>query len=316
MKQKFEYLFDRIAGVKYNPKDKDYNISIHVKYMLDRTQSMFEYLGLPETIPRKFLELYLQTNGHCCIAEHKGGLYAFTGSFGDYPNAYYMPTKYIVSNPALAFSKSYTIDKDCIVMGNDSLFMGMLPMFNKYASMMVENELSINIATINARIVSLIGAGDDKTLKSAQEFIKKIIDGDLSVIGDNIFFDGVRTQPYASTGNTNVLTNLIELEQYLRASWFNDLGLNANYNMKRESLNSAESQLNDDMLLPLIDDMLRCRSEAVDKINDMFGTSITVSLASSWEDNQIEVDEAQDAIDSEPTETDEGVEDAEHNKTE
>ena len=62
--------------------------------------------------------------------------------------------------------------------------------------------------------------------------------------------------------------------------------------MKRESINSGESQLNNDMLLPLIDDMLKQRQEGAEKVNDMFGTSITVELASSWEDNQEEIDNA------------------------
>jgi hypothetical protein len=86
---------------------------------------------------------------------------------------------------------------------------------------------------------------------------------------------------------------LIESQQYIRATWFNDLGLNANYNMKRESINSGESQLNDDALLPLVDNMLECRKIAVDKINAMFDTSISVDLASAWKDNEIELENAQ-----------------------
>jgi hypothetical protein len=58
--------------------------------------------------------------------------------------------------------------------------------------------------------------------------------------------------------------------------------------MKRESINSNESQLNDDMLHPLIDDMLRMRREALDQVNEMFGTNITVDFNSAWKDNEIE----------------------------
>ena len=58
--------------------------------------------------------------------------------------------------------------------------------------------------------------------------------------------------------------------------------------MKRESINSNESQLNDDMLHPLIDDMLAMRREALEKVNEMFGTNITVDFNSAWKDNEIE----------------------------
>ena len=78
--------------------------------------------------------------------------------------------------------------------------------------------------------------------------------------------------------------------KYLKAGKYNEIGLNANYNMKRESINSNESQLNDDMLHPLIDDMLARRREALEEVNAMFGTNITVEFNSAWETNELEED--------------------------
>ena len=66
--------------------------------------------------------------------------------------------------------------------------------------------------------------------------------------------------------------------------------------MKRESINSNESQLNDDMLHPLIDDMLAMRREALEKVNEMFGTNITVDFNSAWKDNEIENEVAIDSM--------------------
>ena len=60
--------------------------------------------------------------------------------------------------------------------------------------------------------------------------------------------------------------------------------------MKRESLNTTESQLNDDALMPFIDDMIKNREEGLDKFNKMFGTNIRVKKSSAWMDNQIEND--------------------------
>ena len=61
--------------------------------------------------------------------------------------------------------------------------------------------------------------------------------------------------------------------------------------MKRESINAGESQLNNDALLPLVDDMLKVRQDAIEKVNAMYGTDIKITLASSWEDNQIEIEQ-------------------------
>ena len=44
--------------------DKRKSIYNYVLMMFDRTNQMFEYKGLPDTIPPYMLELYLQINGH------------------------------------------------------------------------------------------------------------------------------------------------------------------------------------------------------------------------------------------------------------
>lgn len=285
--------------------EKDKCTNQHISYMLNRTQSMFKWNGLPETIPQRNLELMLQMHGNIGIASVDGLLYAFIGGLGGEPNPYYMPTIYTIANPALKLSKNYTIDEDIIIIPNDSLYIGLLPLFERYASAITETEVSLFDANINSRIISLITANDDRTKASAEKYISDIISGKISIIANDDFLGGLNSQPYANTGH-NSITDLIELEQYLKASWFNELGLNANYNMKRESINSGESQLNNDMLLPLVDDMLKQRQEGAEKVNNMFGTNISVDLASSWKDNQEEVDKALYEISNE--EMKEGVE--------
>lgn len=280
--------------------DKDHAIDQHVSYMLDRTQSMFKWSGLPDSIPQRILELYLQINGNVCFYRYDGTLYVFTGGLGGEPDVYYRPTLYTVANPALKWSASLRIDEECVIMPNDSLYMGLIPLYSRYASMMAETELSMLLALVNTRATAVISASDDRTAASAQKYLKDMRDGKQGIIGESPVLEGVKVQPYAASGSGNYLTNLIEYMQYTKASWFNELGLNANYNMKRESINADESQLNDDALLPLVDDMLNCRRLAAEKVNAMFGTSISVDFASSWEDNQQEIDAEQAAITDEP----------------
>lgn len=293
-----------IAGIfsdSRNPfdfADKSNVINQHIFYMLNRTQSMFKWSNLPKSIPQRILELYLQINGNVCFYHTDGDLYIFTGGLGGKPDVYYRPTIYTIANPGLDISRNLEIDKDCIVMPNDSLYLGLIPMFSRYATMISETELSMKIALVNSRTVSLISAADDRTKSSAEKYLDDLEKGKLGVIAENQFLDGVRSQPYAQGSHTNILTNLIEVLQYNKASWFNEMGLNANYNMKRESINSGESQLNNDALLPLVDDMLNCRKIAAEKVNDMFGASITVDLASSWEDNLEEIEAEQKAIEN------------------
>ena len=274
----------------YDVLNKEDTIFQYVTYMLNRTQSMFKWDGLPETIPQRMIELYLQINGNVGFAEYDGKLYVFRGGLGGEPDEYYMPTIFTVSNPALRFDANLRIGVDVEVVSNDSLYLGLMPLFNRYASMMSENLVSLKVAMINSRITDLISATDDRTKKSAEKFLQDIEDGKLGVISSNEFLEGIRATPYGSEGHYNTITSLIELHQYYRASWYNDIGLNANYNMKRESISRGESQLNNDALLPLVDDMLNCRKNGVERVNKLFGTNITVDLASSWEDNIQEID--------------------------
>ena len=276
----YSYYLDRFGCGKYEFQEKEQCIRNYVIYMLDRTQRMFEYTGLPDTIPKRMLELQLQVNGFSCIAEHNGELYAYWGGLGGEPDVYYRPTICVVANPAQRFSKQFTIDEDCVIIRNDAFLYGMMPLFRRYASAMVENDLSFMMASINSRIQALITAPDDATRAAGEKFLEDIVDGKLGVIASNEFLDGLKAQPVQ--GSMRTFTDLIEYQQYLKASWYNEIGLNANYNMKREKLSTTESQMNNDALLPLVDDMLEQRRLGVERINEMFGTNISVDFASSW----------------------------------
>ena len=262
-------------------KNKDKSVNGYIRKMLAITQAMFVYKGLPETLPQNNLENLLQTNGNVFVTEVDGKMYAFTGGLGGTPNAYNEATEYIVSNPYLQLNKSYKIDVEGVLIKNDSGANSLLPIFGKYGVLCSDTLLSLNTCSVLSRITMLISASDDKTKQSADDFITKILQGDFSVIGENAFFKGVNLQSI-STQSANQITQLIELLQYFKASAFNEIGLNANYNLKRERLNTSEVQMNVDALNPYVDNMFQERKKAVDKINAMFGTEISVELGSSW----------------------------------
>lgn len=262
-------------------RDKDTAVTEFIANALAKTQSMFEYDGLPDSIPQKEVERMLQTCGNCFVTKVDGVLYALQGGKGGEPDVYGRPTQYTVANPALKLSKTYDIQKDGVLIENDSNGDSLLPLLGRYAVLYTDGLISLNTASILTRITMLISAQDDKTKQSAEEFLRKIGDGDFSIIGETAFFNGVRLQT-APTSNSVYITQLIELVQYYKASMYNELGLNANYNMKRERLNLGEVSMNVDVLLPYVDNMLKERKQAVKKINAMYGTEITVSLGSSW----------------------------------
>lgn len=292
--------------------NKKSSIRQYVAYMLARTNEMFEWEGLPDTIPSYMLERYLQCHGAVTICEAtpkftqyrlgatKSGLYAFRAVFSDFPDIYYRPTGCIVANPALAESINLTIGKDCEIIKNDSYCIGLLPMHYRYAEQLAENDVSIRSAQINSRIRTVITAGTDREMESAEEYFNQIEAGEIGIIAENPFLEGVKVHQ-AGSAPPNGIIQFIELQQYLKASWFNEIGLNTNFNMKREYLSAEEIAANTDVLLPLVDDMLHNRETACERINAMFGTNISVHKNSAWE-NKMRESEAELAAMEEQTE--------------
>ena len=259
----------------------------YCKYTFTRTQSMFTYEGLPDTIPVQWLESYLQRNGSCCIAEHEGKLYALLGNAGGELDEYYQPTIYTVTNPALNLSKTFKIGEDCVYCKNDYDAIGLVPLVSRYCGLMTENLLTVRISDINMRMMNLLSAPDDNTLQSTKQYLKDLEEGKLGVVGETPFFEGLKLQS-KGVGNGDYMIQFIELQQYLKGSMYNELGINANFNMKREALSGQEVALNDDALMPLIDDMLKQRRAMCAELNEMFGLNVSVDYGSTWHSNVVE----------------------------
>lgn len=300
----------RFLGDESNPVnctcdilDKRASTFNYVQYMFDRTNRMFRYSGLPDTIPEYLLEYMLQIYGSVAIAEISDGLYAFRAGFGGSKDPYYRPTMATIANPALGISGNYRIvnylppyDREswdnmppCIRFHNDTQIQGLLPLFSRYATQMAENDVSIRSAQINLRQQSVITADTGPEIESANQYIKALEDGKLASIAKRPFTDGVKVMN-AGQGQNNIVIQLIELQQYLKASWYNEIGLNSNFNMKRQYMSADEVNSSADIMLPLIDNMFKCRQEAVEAINSHFGTNISVEKDSAWEKKQIQAD--------------------------
>ena len=270
-------------------KDKDQNVNNFIDTMFCKTNEMFTWKNLPETVPQAELEYLLQSNGTMFFTKVGNDFYALLGTLGGQINAYYEPTKYTVANVALNLSKMYDIEKDGVLIRNDLRCNGLIPILSKYASMLTDCEISLNTMSILMRVMFLISASDDKTKKSAEEFMSKIINGNYSIIADSQFFDGIKAQGMTQSFS-QLIPQMIELTQYIKASALNEIGLNANYNMKKERITEQEYTLNIDALMPFAENMLNCRKKAVEKINKMYGLNIEVSLNSVWETNQAELE--------------------------
>ena len=309
------YGYMDVGACRVDLREKNACVNYYVKRWLTEAQSMLRFEGLPDTIPERELIRLLQINGFAILPDPQllpdGKPYAFFGGLGGERDPYYMPTVAIVSNPALNLSANYEIHKEAVVVWHDSYLTGLIPLFNHYATQVVETDLSIYLATILARAPVHISAQGDRSKASADQYLKELEKGNLGAIFESGFLDGIKATPGSASQSNQSITNLIELRQYLKASRWNDIGLNSNYNMKRESINEAEAQMNNDALTPIIDDIIRSIQTGLDEYNGLFGYNIQVHLNGAWEIKERTTEATVEAVEAaveEPTEG--GPEDA------
>lgn len=291
-------------------KNKDIAVNFFVNSTLSKTQSMFIYNGLPKTIPPYEFERQMQTKGFSFVTKVNGDLYCFTGGLCGLVDAYNVPKDITVCNVGLNISETYTHfeNKDGVLCRNDYQMRGLMPILGKYAVLRTDAEISLNTVAVLSRLTMLISASDEKTRQSADMFIEKILDGDFSVISENAFLSGVKFQQ-SNNANGNHITELIELNQYYKSNLLAEIGLNSQFNMKRERLTENEVLLNVDEILPFVDNMLQCRRAAVDAINEKYGTEITVDLNTAWKtekennDKTVAMTETETAAETETAET-------------
>lgn len=260
--------------------DKQGLLSQFKRDQLNKSLTMFQWDGLPDTLPSVELEKFLQINGYAIIAKVDDNLYAFEGGFSG-KDPYNRPTKAIVNNPALNNHDEFTIGEDCVVIYNDDMKQGLRKIYEFYGQRLIENHITMLMTDYNLRMPFTISSNDDTTTQSAKEYLRKIIDGSLGVIGEARLFKSLNVTP-TNSKQVSSFADLYGYQQFILAQLNNTIGLATNNNMKRERLTTNEIEVNKNASYPLVDNMLRNRQTAVDAINAMFGTEISVTFNSIW----------------------------------
>ena len=268
----------------YQITNKQKNLFDYLRSILNRTHSMFEYENLPDTLKSSILEDQMQENGYTVIFKYQNNLYSTVAGLSGYEKSpYNEPTTAIINVPALNFNQTLTINKDCVLIKNDDLMVGLMPTILKHGTLSIENEITMLLADYNARIQTLISAGTDQTIQDAQNYINQIIDGNLSVIGESAFYQDLKTHNPSQNAKEN-FQDLIAYQQYIKSDLYNELGLSSLNNMKKERLITSEVDSESDQIFPLVDNMLRNRKEGVKMVNKLFNGKINVDFGSTWKD--------------------------------
>lgn len=266
--------------VNYSVTNKAENVRNIIDGVLNKTLTMFLYTNLPESLPIEELEKMLQLNGSGFVTMIDEQLVVLKGAYSyDKVDIYNRPYKINCYLPDKKTYKMFNIS-DGVIINNDYLERGLLPIFKKWGFLINESELTLIIANRYKRMVKTFIANDDPTAESVRTYLAKVDNGESSVITSNILWDSIKID---GESNTNTLHELIEYDNYIKSELYKEIGLYSNDNMKKERLISSEVENGMNSIYPLVDNMLNCRKQAIDKINKKYNTNISVEFTSSWE---------------------------------
>lgn len=269
----------------FNPRFKGRNLNLFVNYTLNKLNSMFDYKGDFDKIhfDKAKLNRHRFTKGYFSIVEHNGEWWVLDSNLGGELDEFYNPTKIIVNNPHLKLEREYTNGEDGFIIWNDASHLGLLPQIFKWGGFMIETELTIFNNLIISRLPVLHISENDETKEQIDTFYKNLENGTLGSIVDEQLFDNMsKSRSVPNVSNNQDFMYLTELHTFFYSLLFNEIGLNANKTLKRESLASDEVGVNSQSIYPVADDMLNTSREGLEKFNKKTGMNLIEEFGSSW----------------------------------
>lgn len=313
----FRHLMESM-GVEHTQKkkaDKEKITRQNLAWLLNKTAQMFEYKNLPPTMSKMIFERMLQMTGAAVIWKvpekykpngyglsfnyseiesigdgYSSNLYCFPLNFAQSPDPYQEPYQVIIANPGFTptVSETLVINKDVIVVRNDSMYQGLYRLHMKYAALLTEAEISLQSTLVLLRDQMTFICKNQRQMDAVSQYIQAREAGEYAgILAPEL---GSPLEAVAREGRSNAVELAVNGVQAIRSAWYNEIGLNPSFSLKREYTSAQEIDSNTDLLMPIIDDMYEQRKKGVENINAMFGTNISVERASAWKIKEKEID--------------------------
>lgn len=243
--------------------------------------------GIPEKADKNFVITNLLLTGSIATIKIKNEIYMTNAYLGGTRDVNYYGTKIIGANPILGSFElerfkdgeiTYLTPFDKIPIKTDCFRGGLFPLIAFTAALLADNISSLNCAQINTRVQAVYSAENSTISKSAELVLKDLYSGKPYKVVTEELMEHLHVAPINSTSKAGNLIDLIELQQYIRAQFWNAIGIDANYNMKRERINEAEINSNFASLKVPISTMLNTLNEGFESTNKCLGTNLKAKL--------------------------------------
>ncbi len=242
--------------------------------LFERIMRIFIWEDTGDIKPKE-IEQRLLINGHCGIAEYKGELTAFYGSFNGVTKYQDEWTHYNVWCPIYADRKK--IGTDVIVIDNTSIRNSAMALIHHYAILLGHTEVTLVNLLVNARDAGGVPiAATEKQKQSIHSYLAKLFNGQYGVVTDT----GSLGVTYAGSDRRTQqeLMKVMETREKLIKSFYSDIGVRSAFE-KRNNTVMAEVEADTSLLLLNLSDMLHCRETGAKAVNERFGTNWKVHVA-------------------------------------
>ena len=278
----------------YDLKDVVKGYDYYKVDLLNKIISIFQWEGLPETLPEEEIEKKLLLNGFCGVYNHPiYGIITTDASISGI-SVYYTGSQMIFANP-IAGSHTLKIGKECVCGFNDILSKWswkshICEVIDRYARQLADLDSSISIALINSRATATPVSDTDSIAQSFREYRRKLEEGALESIVTRSMVEGFNL--LNNPVNDNRLTELYNAYNEVVKNFYMTIGVPFSED-KRERLINAEVTRGLKADEFNIYSMLKMREKFAEEINNMFNLSCSVKindiLTQSYSDENEEI---------------------------
>ena len=228
-------------------------------------------------IKPKEIEQRLLLQGHCGITvlNNETELTAMFGNFFGVSKYMDERPKYMVRCPI--YSGERTIGKDIVVIDNNSIRNPAYDLVHHYAVLIAHNEVTFIDALVNARDAGGVPiAQTEKQKQSIKAYLGKIFNGQRGIVTD-IGALGIQYAGSDRKTSQNIV-DIYQTREKLLKSFYSDIGVRAAFEKRSNSV-EAEVEADTSLLLLNLADMIKCRKDGAEAVNDMYGTNWSVHIA-------------------------------------
>lgn len=297
----------------------------YVELLLNRVLPMIELDNVPVDTDGDFIKRELFVHGRVGVSDHNTTGEKFDtpqvwrGYCGGEITKFFTGSRFIGSSPVLG-SCDFVIgeggavvynsnaerfapfgDEICIGTRNrkstepilikepDSLPFSVLYDFILRTAEQLQNiDISMRSILRTVRAMIFITAKNEQIKNAAEILLKRLYSGETDIVFTSDILDSLQIQFAPTAANAaSILNELKEQYQFANAQFFHAIGVNSNYNLKRERLNSAEIDLNTQALTVNIKDIFDSWKRGFDNVRKLYPDfGITPRLSDVWAQNE------------------------------